>query len=84
MQKYWNRGDTKLKGQAEVAFEVKSGVLYRVYKHPHVNNGKPVKQVMVPAPLRKQIMEVANGSIMGGHMGIKKIGSAFLLAGYSR
>ena len=85
LKKYWNRGDTKLKGQAEVAFEVKSGVLYRVYKHPHVNNGKPVKQVMVPAPLRRQIMEVAHGSIMGGHMGIKKtadkIQSAFYWPG---
>ena len=81
LQKYWNRGDTKLKGQAEVAFEVKSGVLYQAYKHPHVNNGKPVKQVMVPAPLRRQITEVAHGSIMGGHMGIKKIRSAFYWPG---
>jgi len=53
LQKYWNRGDTKLKGQAKVAFEVKSGVLYRAYKHPRVDGGKPVKQVMVPTPLEK-------------------------------
>ena len=33
---------------------------------------KPLKQVMVPEKLRHPIMEVAHGSIMGGHMGIKK------------
>ena len=37
-----------------------------------MNGGKPVKQVMVPKQLRPRIMEVAHGSIMGGHLGIKK------------
>ena len=37
-----------------------------------MNIGKPVKQVMVPVQLRPRIMEVAYGSIMGGHLGIKK------------
>lgn len=50
----------------------KSGLLYRIYKHPHVNSSKPVTQVMYPVQLREQIMEVAHGSLMGGHMGIKK------------
>ncbi|XP_073242186.1 uncharacterized protein [Porites lutea] len=48
LQKYWDRGDVLVKGQAEISFEVKSGILYRIYKHPFVNGGKPVKQVMVP------------------------------------
>ena len=61
-----------VKGQAEISFEEKSGVLYRLYKHPYVNGGKPLKQVMVPEKLRCPIIEVAHGSIMGGHMGIKK------------
>ncbi|KAL9958152.1 hypothetical protein ACROYT_G035127 [Oculina patagonica] len=65
LKKYWNRDDTRVKGQAEISFEQKSGVLYRVYKHPYVNSGKPVRQVLVPAPLRRQIMDVAHGSIMG-------------------
>ena len=43
-----------------------------VYKQLDVNGGKPLKQVMVPVPLRNQIMELAHGSIMGGHLGIKK------------
>ena len=74
LQKYWDRGDLLVKGQAEISFEVKSGILYRIYKHPFVNGGKPVKQVMVPAQLRPRIMEVAHGSIMGGHLGIKSDG----------
>ena len=37
-----------------------------------MNGGKPLKQVMVPEKLRRPIMEVAHGSITGGHMGIKK------------
>ena len=59
-----------MRGQAEISFEVKGGVLYRVYKHPYVNSGKPLKQVMVPVQLRSRIMELAHGSLMGGHMGI--------------
>ena len=74
LQKYWDRSDVLVKGQAEISFEVKSRILYRIYKHPFVNGGKPVKQVMVPAQLRPRIMEVAHGSIMGGHLGIKSDG----------
>ena len=63
-----------MKGQAEISFEEKSGVLCRLYKHPYVNE-----------KLRHPIMEVAHRSIMGGHMGIKKttdkIQSAFYWPG---
>ena len=85
LQKYWEKNDVVVRGQAETSFEVKGGVLYRVYKHPYVNGGKPLKQVMVPMQLRSRIMELAHGSIMGGHMGIKKtadkIQSAFYWPG---
>ena len=64
---------------------MKGGVLYRVYKHPYVNSGKPLKQVMVPVQLRSRMMKLAHGSLMGGHMGIKKtadkIQSAFYWPG---
>ena len=64
---------------------MKGEVLYGVYKHPYVNGGKPLKQVMVPVQLQSRIMELAHGSIMGGHMGIKKttdkIQSAFYWPG---
>ena len=85
LRKYWDRDGVLVKGQAEISFEEKSGVLYHLYKHPYVNGGKPLKQVMVPEKLRRPIMEVAHGSIMGGHMGIKKttdkIQSAFYWPG---
>ena len=85
LQKYWEKDDVVVRGQAENSFEVKGGVLYRVYKHPYVNGGKPLKQVMVPEHLRNRIMELAHGSIMGRHMGIKKtvdkIQSAFYWPG---
>ncbi|XP_068760017.1 uncharacterized protein [Montipora capricornis] len=85
LQKFWEKDDVVVRGQAEISFEVKGGVLYRVYKHPYVNGGKPLKQVMVPVQLRSRIMELAHGSIMGGHMGIKKttdkIQSAFYWPG---
>lgn len=55
-----------------MSFEVIDGVLYRNYKHPYLNGGRLIRQVMVPTPLRRQLMEVARESIMGGHMGVKK------------
>ena len=85
LRKYWDKKDVLVKGQAEISFEEKSGVMYRLYKHPYLNGGKLLKQVMVPENLRCPIMEVAHGSIMGGHMGIKKttdkIQSAFYWPG---
>ena len=39
---YLDQDDTLVKGQAEVSFEQKSGVL------KFTSSGKPVKQVMVP------------------------------------
>ena len=72
LRKYWDLDDVLVNGQAEISFEEKCGVLYRLYKNSYVNGGKPVKQVTVPEKLRLSIMEVAHGSIMGRHMGIKK------------
>ena len=48
LQKYWDKDDVVVRGQAENLFGVKCGVLYRVYKHPYVNGGNPLKQGMVP------------------------------------
>ena len=61
-----------MKGKQEVSFEEKDGVLYRSYKHPHVNAGKLIRQVMEPTPLQCQMMDIAHESVMGGHMGIRK------------
>ena len=82
LKSYRDREDVMAKEEMEVSFEVKNEVLYRIFNHPHVNNDKPVRQVMVPYPLRQQLMEVAHGSIMGGHMGVKKTTDKILNALY--
>ena len=82
LEKYWGRRDIKVKGKKEVSFEKRGGVLYRSYKHRHVNGGKPVRQVMVPKPLRRQLMEVAQEYVMGGHMSVKKTANKIQIAFY--
>ncbi|XP_068731657.1 GRB10-interacting GYF protein 2-like isoform X2 [Montipora capricornis] len=41
LQKFWEKDDVVVRGQAETSFEVKGGVLYRVYKHPYVTEVNP-------------------------------------------
>ena len=77
LEKYRDRKNIKVKGEQEVSFEEKDGVLYRSYKHP-------IRQVMVPTPLRRQLMEIAHESTMGGHMGVKKTADKIQKAFYSQ
>ncbi|KAK7105148.1 hypothetical protein V1264_016564 [Littorina saxatilis] len=70
------------KGEGTVHFEVKAKILYRVFQHPRVNGGKPLRQVLVPQPLRRQVMGVAHDSIMGGHLGVKKTSDRIQAAFY--
>ena len=44
----------------------------RLYRGLGVNEGKTLRQVIVPQPLRQQVMDIAHSSIMGGHVGVKK------------
>ena len=53
-------------------YEIKDGILYRLCIHPRVNGGQPVRQVIVPDPLRRQVMELAHQSILGGHLGSRR------------
>ena len=69
LEKCRGMSDTKVRGNNEITFKVKDGVLYRFYKS---TNGKTLKQVMVPKPLRARVMDVAHSSIMGTHMGVQK------------
>ena len=69
LEKYRNVTDTKTKGDQEITFKTKDGVLYRSYKS---SSGKTLQQVMVPQPLRERVMDVVHSSVMGGHMGIQK------------
>ena len=61
-----------VKGNATISIKKKNNILCRVYQNPKVNQGRENYQVIVPKPLRKQVMELAHNSIMGEHLGIKK------------
>ena len=53
-------------------FVEEKNILYRKFQHRKYNNGKEVRQVVVPKGLRKQVMMLAHDSIMGGHLGAKR------------
>jgi hypothetical protein len=72
LDKYWSLKDPKVKGEHEIMFQVRSGVLYRQFTHPRVNQGRSIEQIVVPTKLRRQVMSVAHDSITAGHMGIRK------------
>ena len=71
----------------KVTYEVKSGVLYQLYRSSPDIDGKETCQVLVPTNLRQLVMEVAHDSIFGGHMGVKrtmeKIMSNFYWPGFN-
>ena len=69
LEKFRGMSDSKVRNDHEIAFKVKDGVLYRFYKN---TQGKTLKQVMVPEPLRERMMDFAHSSIMGAHMGVQK------------
>ena len=74
VQKYKERDSPVIMGDQTVAFEERDGILYRIYQHPKVNNGQPVRQVIVPEPLCRQVMQLAHDSfIEGGYLGAKKM-----------
>ena len=56
-------------------YEVKKGVLKRIYTS---ETGREVKQVMVPRPLRQQVISLAHDSILTGHLGVSKTADRIL------
>ena len=72
LEKYADLEDAVTKGDYEIKYKKRSGVLYRIRNR--VNGlGECSKQIMVPKTLRRKVMEIAHDSIFGGHLGIKKI-----------
>lgn len=72
IKKLWDMTDVIKKRDSEVQYKITAGILYRIFKHEVITKGKPVKQVVVPAELRKPVMDMAHNSIMGGHLGAQK------------
>jgi transposase InsO family protein len=72
LKKLWTSTEEVTKGRQVVRYETRKGLLYRVSVHPEFNRGNPVSQVVIPSPLRVQVMSLAHESILGGHLGSKK------------
>ena len=72
LEKYRSQTDPRKIHDGEVSFEEKNGILFRVFKIFDANGEQATRQVVVPQPLRQQVMNVAHSSILGGHLGVKK------------
>ena len=57
---------------AEISFEVRTGMLYRIYKRFRGTARVTLKQVLLPKQRRLQCMRLAHEAILGGHMGVQK------------
>ena len=71
LKKYADLEDAVRKGDYEIKYEKRIGVLYRIRNRTD-GLGECSKQIMVPKTLRRKVVEVAHDSIFGGHLGIKK------------
>ena len=71
LEKYVNLKDAVRKGDYEIKYEKRRGILYRIQSRVD-GLDECSKQIMVLKTLRKKVMEVAHDSIFGGHLGIKK------------
>lgn len=72
LERFFNSMEVKEKKGCTTRFVVRNNILYREYTNPKSNNGKPVKQLMVPSSLRKEVLLKAHDCIMSGHLGVKK------------
>ncbi|MCG8078922.1 MAG: hypothetical protein JAY75_22120, partial [Candidatus Thiodiazotropha taylori] len=74
--KLWDlaqRGEKlKTRGNQIYRYEVRRGILYRIYEQTRGTTVCEVKQIVVPSVYRKQVMKLAHETIVGGHMGIRK------------
>ncbi|XP_068215800.1 uncharacterized protein [Palaemon carinicauda] len=71
LKKFWTSKEER-KGRQVIRFETRKQLLYRTFVHPDINHGNPVSQVMVPKPLRTQVLTLAHESTLGGHLCAKK------------
>ncbi|XP_068235502.1 uncharacterized protein [Palaemon carinicauda] len=71
LKKFWTSKEER-KGRQVIQFETRKLLLYRTFVHPDINHGNPVSQVMVPKPLRTQVLTLPHDSTLGGHLCAKK------------
>ncbi|GFO36760.1 gypsy retrotransposon integrase-like protein 1 [Plakobranchus ocellatus] len=63
-------GRTSRRGRKVVSFEKARGIVYQRYED--LGRNVDVKQVVLPKPLREYVMSVAQESITGAHLGIRR------------
>ena len=65
----------KLKGKngSEHWYEKENDLLYRYYQSPKVENNTLLKQLLVPTGMREHVLKLAHDSILGGHLGVRKM-----------
>lgn len=72
LKRFYDADEVRKKGSQVTKFYTDKDVLYREYVNPKTNLGQPVVQVVVPTPLRAQVIQMAHCSILGGHLGTRK------------
>lgn len=60
------------KNGSRTKYVVDRGILYREFASPRVEFGNEFRQVVVPLQYRRQVLQIAHESILGGHQGAKK------------
>ena len=60
------------KGNHTSRFLKRSGILYREFQAPTVDNNNAFLQVVVPSKYRSEVMKLAHESLLGGHLGSQK------------
>ncbi|MCG7875094.1 MAG: RNase H-like domain-containing protein [Candidatus Thiodiazotropha endolucinida] len=58
----------KTKGNSEVSYIQKNGIVYRKFKSPKVSMGKEFTQLVVPSKFRDMVLKLAHETILAGHM----------------
>ncbi|XP_064649953.1 uncharacterized protein LOC135501648 [Lineus longissimus] len=66
------------KGGRVTEFKLKSGLLYRGFHSPTVQNGKVFNQFVVPTGYRDVVMKYAHETLLAGHLGSRKSGDRLL------
>lgn len=67
-----NKSSPQTNGDQMEEFKTVNGILYRIYHHPAVNDGREIKQVVTPDKLRRQVMALAHDLTMGARLGVKR------------
>ncbi|XP_053388947.1 uncharacterized protein LOC123538510 [Mercenaria mercenaria] len=67
---------------AEYRYEVQKDVLYRIFKKTNGPSDREIKQVVVPVPYRRRVMELAHESIVGGHLSSQKTSDRVMTSFY--